>query len=321
MSRPNDPKWGIVSTIKADAETILNFAAYHLDLGAHRLHLYLDAPNLEAYPHLKAHPKVRVTTCDDSHWSQRKKPRPKMHQARQTMNATHAYGRIQADWVAHIDVDEFLWPHISARGARPQIGEILAALPAETDVLRMRPLEALAGRVDMYKSMIASAADREQQVRAIYPEFGVFLKGGFLSHTAGKLFARTGLPDIQFRIHNLFQHGEKNTREQEQNALQICHRHAPSWEAWQDSYRFRLKQGSYRPGLAAGFSRNLGGLNTHDLLSMIEEEHGSEGLKRFFGEINAEAPDIYQRLQKRGMIHHCPLDLTAKRREHFPQFE
>ncbi len=321
MTTPSHPKWGIVSTIKADAESILNFAAYHLDLGAHRLHLYLDAENPDVYPHLKAHPKIRVTTCDERYWKQHRTARPKMHQPRQTMNATHAYGRIQTDWIAHIDVDEFLWPHVAPQDQSRAITETLAALPADTDVLRMRPLEALAGHTDHYKAMVPSGAEREHEVRAIYPEFGVFLKGGFLSHTAGKLFARTGLTDIQYRIHNLFQHGEKNTREEEQAGLQICHRHATSWDDWQGSYRFRLERGSYRPGLGAGFPASLGGMNKHELLTMIEQEHGRDGLRRFFGEINAEVPDVYDALRLRGMIHHCPLDLAAKRRQHFPQFD
>ncbi|KII19227.1 glycosyltransferase family 2 protein [Phaeobacter sp. S60] len=321
MTTPSQPKWGLVSTTKADAKSILDFAAYHLDLGAHRLHLYLDAENPDVYPHLKAHPKIRVITCDDRYWKQHKAPRPKMHQPRQTMNATHAYERIQTDWIAHIDVDEFLWPHVAAADQSRAITETLAALPAETDVLRMRPLEALAGHADHYKAMVPSGGEREHEVRAIYPEFGVFLKGGFLSHTAGKLFARTGLPDIQYRIHNLFQHGEKNTRETEQEELQICHRHAASWDDWQGSYRFRLARGSYRPGLGAGFPARFGGLNKHELLTMIEQDHGIDGLRRFFGEINAELPEVYDALRLRGMIHYCPLDLAAKRRQHFPQFD
>ena len=41
--------WGIVSTIKAPAKDILTFAAYHLDLGAHRVYIYLDAPDTRAF--------------------------------------------------------------------------------------------------------------------------------------------------------------------------------------------------------------------------------------------------------------------------------
>ena len=111
-----DQKWGIVSTIKAPARDILTFAAHHLDLGAHRIHIYLDDENPAAFAALKAHPKCRVITTDAAYW-QRRKSRPEKHQARQTANATHCYRRgPQLDWLAHIDVDEFLWPQSPLSG-------------------------------------------------------------------------------------------------------------------------------------------------------------------------------------------------------------
>lgn len=307
-------KWGLVSTIKADAKTVLEFAAYHLELGAHRLHIYLDEPNPDAYRHLKQHPKVRVTTCDSTYWKQRKKARPVKHQSRQTLNATHAYERIQTEWVAHIDADEFIWP---ASG----LGQMLAGLPASILSARMRPIEALAGRDGAYKAMVPDGPDREAAVHAIYPSFGMFLRGGFLSHTAGKVFARTGQPDIQFRIHNLYQNGEKVTGTCELEQADLCHHHAASWEHWQSVYRFRLDRGSYRPGLAPGFPRLAGGLSANELLLLIEEEHGAKGLRRFFDEVSARDSEVYRRLETRGMVKIRNLGLEAKRQKHFPDFD
>lgn len=105
-----DMRWGIVSTVKAPLEQILDFAAWHLDMGAHRLFLYLDDPDPEAISVLKAHPKIRVTACDASYWA-KKAQRPAKHQARQSLNARDAFNRnTQVDWLAHIDVDELLHP-------------------------------------------------------------------------------------------------------------------------------------------------------------------------------------------------------------------
>lgn len=61
-------KWGIVATIKADTATILRFAAYHLEFGAHRIYIYLDAPNPQAQEALRDQPKCRVVRCDDGYW-------------------------------------------------------------------------------------------------------------------------------------------------------------------------------------------------------------------------------------------------------------
>ena len=115
--------WGVVATIKADTATILRFAAYHLELGAHRIYIYLDTPNPEAQELLRAHPKARVIRCDDGYWKRHNGSRPEMHQPRQTLNATRAYNRAQeVDWLMHMDVDEFLVP--SGR-----ISDLLGALP------------------------------------------------------------------------------------------------------------------------------------------------------------------------------------------------
>ena len=103
------PTWGLVATIKAPAEDILRFAAYHLEAGAHRLRLYLDAPFPEAQAVLAKHPKIQVTLCDADHWKRLNGGRPPMHQPRQTINATHAYSaETEVDWLIHMDVDEFL---------------------------------------------------------------------------------------------------------------------------------------------------------------------------------------------------------------------
>src|SRR6056297_2395339 len=106
----NQPTWGLVATIKADTTAILNFAAHHLDLGAHRVHVYLDAPAPHAFAALKAHPKCRVTLCDATYWDRRGK-RPDTHQPCQSTCGRFCRQWVALiDWRAHIDVDEFLWP-------------------------------------------------------------------------------------------------------------------------------------------------------------------------------------------------------------------
>ncbi|WP_293573164.1 glycosyltransferase family 2 protein [Phaeobacter sp.] len=316
--------WGVVSTIKAPAQAILDFAAHHLDLGAHRLHLYLDEPNPEVFPHLKAHPKIRVTTCDDQHWSRRKTARPKKHQVRQTLNATHAYGRIQTDWIAHIDVDEFLCPQpVGSDGlADPlPLGQMLAALPPEQMATRVRPIEALPDRTGCFKAMVPRGPERIRKTREIYPRYGHHLAGGFLSHTAGKVIARTGLPDIEFRIHNLFQNGIVCPTTPELTGVDLCHFHAPSWDSWQKLHSFRLRRGSYRAELKPSVLGKRDAINTHDLLTQIIAESGDDGLRSFYDELHAVDSQVFDRLQAAGLIRHRSLDLNRKRRKHFPGFD
>ena len=304
--------WGIVSTIKAPADDIISFVAYHLEKGAHRVFIYLDDENPAAFDALHAHPKVRVTTCDAGWWQKRRKARPDMHQARQTANATHAYRRrAEVDWLIHMDVDEFLI-------CDQPINDILSALPADTNMTRIRPMEALSGDMTAFKRFIPGGPDRDRIVTALYPTYGLYTKGGFLSHLAGKVFVRTGLPDITVKIHNAFQNGEQIKGVDHQPGIDLAHCHAKSWDDWQASYRYRLTQGSYRAELGPNKPHEKGGLSMHQLFTMIEEEDGIAGLRAFFDEVCADTPDLRARLKQHRLLAEINLDLETPLSTHFP---
>jgi hypothetical protein len=303
--------WGLVATIKAPAEDILRFAAHHLDLGAHRLHIFLDEPNPVAHAALKAHPKCRVFTCDAAYWRRLDRKRPDKHQLRQGINASFAYGReSRAGWLIHIDVDEYLWPEAP-------VAEILADLPASVLCARTRPVEALAGDGTLYKAFLPPGPDREAKVERLYPTFGRYVKGGFLSHLAGKLFVRTGLGPLTVRIHNVFRGEEMNPGETELSRMVLCHRHAKDWDDWIAAFRYRLDHGAYRAELASAAPG--GGMTLHQMLSFVAETEGEAGLRAFHDEICAASPDLVGRLSQAGMLLRCDLDLDAKRLKHFPQ--
>lgn len=302
--------WGIVATVKATAREILDFAAHHADLGAHRIHLFLDAPCPEAMPHLKAHPKVRVTLCDAAYWSRTNGWRPRKHQVRQTLNATRAYPRAEVDWLAHIDADEFLWPET----------DIVSALDGlEGSVARVRPVEALAGSTRHFKAMVGAGDAGLATAAELYPSFHAYLKRGFLSHVQGKVFVHTGLPEIEIRIHNAFQHGA-SLPAPDVDALTLLHCHTGNWDAWRTRYAYRLESGSYRAELQPALPRAAGGVTLHEVFSAVEAEEGEAGLRRIFDEIAADTPEHRTRLEAAGLLRHIPLDLDSARRKQFPGY-
>ncbi|GLQ26947.1 glycosyltransferase family 2 protein [Sulfitobacter pacificus] len=301
--------WGISATILAPVRDILGFAAYHLEAGAHRIYIYLDDDNRAAYDALKAHPKTRPTLCDADWW---KGKRPKKHQVRQTHNATHTYQRrSEVDWLIHMDVDEFLVAD------RP-IGDILADLPGEDKIARIRPMEQLAGDGTAFKAFVPNGPDRNRVVAALYPTYGSYIKGGFLSHLAGKCFVRSGLDGVRVQIHNAFQHDEMLKGPESTNGIDLAHCHAKSWEDWHAAYRYRLEKGSYRAELAPNCPRDKGGLSMHELFQMIEAEGGTAGLQAFFNEVCADTPALRDRLAAHGLLKQAKLDLNTTISKHFP---
>lgn len=304
--------WGLSATILAPARDILRFAGYHLEKGAHRLYIYLDDDNAEAFKALKAHPKIRVQICDAGHWKKLGRARHKRHQVRQTYNATHAYHRrAEVDWLIHMDVDEYLVTDQS-------VASILGALALDQTSARVRPMELLGGSDTAFKGFIPPNRKRQALVEQIYPNFGTHIKGGFLSHVAGKLFVRTGMADVTVKIHNAFQGDEMIPGAAELTEIELAHCHAKSWEAWRSAFAYRHKEGSYRSELKGAKAPDQGGMNLHTLFAMILEDAGEDGLRQFYDEVIGDSPDMRARLEAHGLLRLVDLDLDTVAQKHFP---
>ncbi|MEM8653761.1 MAG: glycosyltransferase family 2 protein [Pseudomonadota bacterium] len=304
--------WGLCATIKAPAADILRFAAYHIEHGAHRLYIYLDDDNKAAFIPLKNHPKVRVQICDRAYWDKLRGWRPAKHQARQTMNATHAYNRrAEVDWLIHMDADEFLVP-------RTPLSDALSALPETCALARVRPMEQLGGSGNAFKAFIPSGPARSDVVSQLYPTFGAYLRGGFVSHIAGKVFVRTGLPDVTVKIHNAFQGDTPLPGAQDLADIDLAHCHAASWDKWRAAYDYRLDKGSYREELKAASAPGNGGMNLHALFQSLAAGGGEEGLRAFYDEVIGDSPALRQRLQAHGLLRIADLNLDATTQKYFP---
>ena len=317
-----DPTWGVVTTIRAPARDILDFAAHYLELGAHRLFIYLDEDAPEARSALKRHPKCRVILTDDGYWTQRrrKQGRPERHQFRQSVNATHCYTRTpDVDWLLHADVDEFLL-------SEEPVAQHLKALPQQVVSARIRPIEALQSDPDdpqpdggiWCKSFDPRIKIRQAQTKIIYPTFGAQLNGGMMSHVAGKVFVRTGLEGVSIRIHWVFLNGERDARFAELPDCHLVHLHADSWERWRRHFDYRLQHGSYRADLKGAAAGRDDAMTMHQLLSRIEQDGGEEALRAFYNEVCVATPDLRKRLEQNGHLFSVRLDLARKRHLHFP---
>ncbi|MCE0504253.1 glycosyltransferase family 2 protein [Roseivivax sp. GX 12232] len=310
-------RWGLVTTLKAPLPRALEFAAWHLELGAARLHLYLDDGDPEAARALSAHPRIRVTETGPDYW-QSKGGRPERHQNRQCRNARHANNRAgDLDWLAHVDVDEFLLPG----GPEGSVAETLAALPHSALCARMRPVEALAptgapGTTRLFKDFHLDQARRQAAAERVFGPWARHLSGGFLSHVAGKLFFRAGTKGLQIRIHNVILEGQQNPGEVPLPSLRLGHFHAASWAEFEAAYAFRRDAGSYRAELNPQ-ARGRDALNLHALFARIEGEGGRPALRRFYEEVATASPELTSRLAAEGLLLSREMDLKALVARHF----
>ena len=300
-----------MATILAPTLDVLRFAAYHLDAGAHRLFIYQDDSESNAYASLKAHPKIRVHQCNDAHWKKMGGRRPVKNQVRQSQNATHAYNRkTDVDWLIHIDVDEFIV-------SQADIGTTLYKLDEQALCARLRPMEQLVGDSQTFKGFIPNGPSRNAIVTGIYPELEKYIKGRFLSHVAGKIFLRTGLEGAKIRIHNVFQREVTSPQQVKLPTMDLAHCHTKPWKDWLELFRYRLNHGSYRAELSAakkdGFSFNA-------LLTSLEASDGETGLKRFYDEVAVGTPAFQGRLKGHSLLRKINLNLDAKLARHVPDF-
>lgn len=200
--------YAIVCTMRGTPEQVAPFVAHHLEGPATGIHLYLDAadPVLEALFAPLA-PRLKVTVCDAAYWAAQdgkgKGRRPDGIVRRQTANAEHARRQTDADWLVHIDSDEFLVP---AHPGAPDLRAELAALPAGIAWVRLAPHErvfptAAGAPQTIFDGAFRSRLPDADLVAQVYGDSDGFLSSGLSGHTRGKTAIRVDHP-VRSRLHD-----------------------------------------------------------------------------------------------------------------------
>ncbi len=292
--RPDGPgRWAVVATVDAPPAALLAFTAHHLVLGAERVTLALDSPAATRPAGLADHPRVALVEG----------AKGATLAERQTANATAALTDAQgrAEWLLHLDHDEFLIAH------RP-VFETLAMLPPDAAWLRVPVAEALApqhGPARHFRLRPADAGQPDAVLEAIDPLYAPHLDGGMLGSARCKVLARTGLAPATLTDTQL-RHAEKPVLNSAVAAgLLVAHLHAPGWQAFQDGLETRRRSGGYRPQPGpAGMAR------TH-LADLLAEAGDTDGLRALFTATSADNPALRARLAQHGLLWAVDLNLDA----------
>ena len=187
------PRWGIVTTADAPVSLLIAHAAHHLAAGAGEVHLYLDnAPDpAEDLAPLRRLPGVRVTVADRDWWRGQGRRRPRLHQVRQTRNATAALAATGMDYLIHLDIDEYLWQW-------EPLAEELSLLP-EGHFLKIGNIERVHGLADpgtdvfsplfrLPESLVTGWEAAEEDIQN-----GGLTRQGLTGHASGKAASPAGL--------------------------------------------------------------------------------------------------------------------------------
>jgi hypothetical protein len=196
------PTWSIACTMLGAPETVAPFVAHHLSLPVRAVHVFLDRLDADvAALFAQAGPRLQVTVCDDPWWARRRGGRPDKIFLRQYWNTEQARRVSDADWMVHIDSDEFLVP---AHDGAPPLAESLGRVPAEIGWARIPNLERVflagAARTTVFDGAFRRQIIDEALEKRLYGPDTPFLKNGFSAYVRGKFAIRTKSP-LEVRQH------------------------------------------------------------------------------------------------------------------------
>ncbi|MDO6815019.1 glycosyltransferase family 2 protein [Cobetia amphilecti] len=216
--------WSTVTTVLAHDISIASFIAYHLSVGATEINLYLDAPSSEQVELFSQIRNVRITLCDAQYWRSKGISRPEDHRRRQVINANDALSRTQAEWLTHIDIDEF----ISSTNIRDEIAN------CRTDILRLRPVENYFSVVpktvgDVFSSHFHKPFPKYKEGEKYRHDIGAWCVScplGLEGHTYGKIFVRVA-SNLKVDIHKTIPEAPET-----EAVTRLCHFYSLGYNDW-----------------------------------------------------------------------------------------
>ena len=292
--------WDVVATIDEPPALALAFAAWHLEQGAGTLHLYLDNPDDPVGALLDGTPRIRVTRCGEDHWKGR---RPSLHQMRQRRNATRAAKESGADWLFHIDADEFLRSQTSVADTLPTDGTPLLRVPVAERIYRPKARRRTIFAGDFRRP---SRLNRSDGMLRFGPAYGL-TRRGLSGHAFGKVAARPAAVGT-FSLHRAWGEVEGDLPEARAAGLELLHFDGLTPLHWVQ----KLLRKTVPP------EDGIHPVSAHqkEILEMLlEAPREAAGLHDVF---KAPAADLREELAESGLILAEPFDPRPAIRRHFP---
>lgn len=299
--------WAVVMTVCEPQALVQTNVLWHLATGARAVHVYFDDPNDRAVAALRKIAGCHVVLCNSAHWRALNggQGRPASQMRRQTLNANAAQGITTADWLFHIDADEFIC----------QDGDLnaeLAALGRGQTELNLPVMERLfpdmGGQRELFDGVFRVSSDLSgSDANAAFGEFFPFMKRGQYSHGAGKSAVAVG-QGLRSGVHNATIRGQsrwKRAPKQVSNTAWLLHFDGLTPLHWaMKSLRYRLnppdvQQVVLQPHRAA------------QIEWMLEQGETMQALERAHRVLFALTPERCERLKEFGLLTNVPFDPRA----------
>ncbi|AGI66028.1 hypothetical protein OAN307_c02690 [Octadecabacter antarcticus 307] len=296
MSDPPN-EWGVCTTVKAPLVQILAFVAWHRHIGAAHIWVHLDDADEVSAHVINQLDGVTAVLCDKEYWS-KKGFRPKKQEARQSHNMQRIYELAPLPVIAHLDVDEYLYPK------RP-IAEILADWTDDSPFLRARPAEALHDSAlpdDIFTArqfrLPFPDGTSDERKHAVLGDYTLILRTNMLSHKVGKSLFRTGIKGFVPRIHvgTIGMDGPR-IRLPLHPDLMVLHFHAQDRAAWLAALPHRVTNGAYR---------------FNEVLAAFLDEASVAEVDAFYTTTQTADPELIAALTAEGLLVEADLALKEK---------
>lgn len=290
-------EWGVCTTAKAPLPQLLAFVAWHKHVGAAHIWVHLDDADEVSGAVLNQLDGVTAILCDDAYWAETG-TRPKRQEPRQSHNMQRVYGLATLPFIAHVDVDEYLY---SDRA----IGDVLDKADSDAPFVRVAPAEALhdpslpddifTARQFRLPFPVKMAADKRVSVLG---DYAALLSRNMLSHRVGKSFFRTGLSGFMPKIHaGSFGGDAAPLKIAVTPDIVVLHFHAQDKTAWQEALPHRVVNGAYR------FNEPLA-----DFLAQA----GVDEIDAFYDATQVARPELVAALAQLGLLVEANLNLREK---------
>ena len=272
------PSFSVVTVLKENLETSMEFVRWYKRLGAREIIMFFDDPNDPAIAKLADTEGVIAIGCDPAFWDSIGQFDGKKFVKRQNAALNHGYRMVTSDWVLAVDSDEKLYD------AAGLLTHRLAGVAPECRAIRSESTEALKcvepGTTKMFRTPMTS-----EQITDIYGEEAWLFRrrNGLVGHYQGKSIIRAGQQDIRLRQHWAEDHERNKIGDlmlTARDGIYLLHQIGADYAVWREKLEWRNE--------AWGFARYI---NQH--MTELRQNNDEDGLEQLYRSLHeADAAKI-----------------------------